>query len=63
MLKKGNNEPLYLENTNSILEDKDNKILLYFDSSTREIGITNKDTGEINFIKFKYCPECGRKIY
>ena len=51
------------ENTNSILEDKDNKILLYFDSSTREIGITNKDTGEINFIKFKYCPECGRKIY
>lgn len=51
------------ENTNSILEDKDNKILLYFDSSTREIGITNKDTGEINFIRFKYCPECGRKIY
>ena len=51
------------ENANSILEDKDNKILLYFDSSTREIGITNKDTGEINFIKFKYCPECGRKIY
>ena len=51
------------ENTNSILGDKDNKILLYFDSSTREIGITNKDTGEINFIKFKYCPECGRKIY
>lgn len=51
------------ENTNSTLEDKDNKILLYFDSSTREIGITNKDTGEINFIKFKYCPECGRKIY
>ena len=51
------------ENTNSILEDKDNKILLYFDSSTREIGIINKDTGEINFIKFKYCPECGRKIY
>lgn len=51
------------ENANSILEDKDNKILLYFDSSTREIGITNKDTGEINFIRFKYCPECGRKIY
>ena len=51
------------ENTNSTLEDKDNKILLYFDSSTREIGITNKDTGEINFIRFKYCPECGRKIY
>ena len=51
------------ENTNSTLEDKDNKILLYFDSSTREIGITNKDSGEINFIKFKYCPECGRKIY
>ena len=45
------------------LVDKDNKILLYFDSSTREIGITNKDTGEINFIRFKYCPECGRKIY
>ena len=52
-----------IENANSILEDKDNKILLYFDSSTREIGITNKDTGEINFIRFKYCPECGRKIY
>lgn len=51
------------ENANSILEDKYNKILLYFDSSTREIGITNKDTGEINFIRFKYCPECGRKIY
>lgn len=51
------------ENTNSTLVDKDNKILLYFDSSTREIGITNKDTGEINFIRFKYCPECGRKIY
>lgn len=51
------------ENANAILEDKDNKILLYFDSSTREIGITNKDTGEINFIRFKYCPECGRKIY
>ena len=53
----------FRENTNSTLVDKDNKILLYFDSSTREIGITNKDTGEINFIRFKYCPECGRKIY
>lgn len=51
------------ENTNSTLEDKDNKILLYFDSSTREIGITNKDTGEISFIKFNFCPLCGRKIY
>ena len=51
------------ENNNTTLNTEDEKILLYFDSSIRKIGVTNKDTGEINFIKFKYCPECGRKIY
>ncbi len=51
------------ENNNTTLNTEDEKILLYFDSSIRKIGVTNKETGEINFIKFKYCPECGRKIY
>lgn len=51
------------ENNNTTLNTEDEKILLYFDSSIRKIGVTNKETGEISFIKFNFCPLCGRKIY
>lgn len=51
------------ENNNTTLNTEDEKILLYFDSSIRKIGVTNKETGEISFVKFNFCPECGRKIY
>ena len=51
------------ENNNTTLNTEDEKILLYFDSSIRKIGVTNKETGEISFVKFNFCPACGRKIY
>ena len=51
------------ENSNTTLNTEDEKILLYFDSSIRKIGVTNVATGEISFIKFNFCPLCGRKIY
>ena len=25
--------------------------------------LVNKETGEISFVKFNFCPACGRKIY
>lgn len=51
------------ENNNTTLNTEDEKILLYFDSSIRKIGVTNKETGEISFVKFNFCPACARKIY
>ena len=51
------------ENNNTTLNTEDEKILLYFDSSIRKIGVTNKETGEISFVKFNFCLACGRKIY
>ena len=51
------------ESSNTTLNTEDEKILLYFDSSIRKIGVTNKETGEISFVKFNFCPLCGRKIY